>query len=54
MSGHIEQIRHRYDQFSRGDIQGAAQDWTDDFVLARRELRRAAHGRHALRQARGA
>ena len=32
MTGHIEQIRHRCDQFSRGDIRGAAQDWADDFV----------------------
>jgi ketosteroid isomerase-like protein len=32
MTGHIEQIRHRYDQFSRGDIQGATQDWAGDFV----------------------
>jgi len=34
MTGHIEQIRHRYDQFSRGDIQGATQDWAGDFVWA--------------------
>lgn len=32
MTGHIEQIRNRYAQFSRGDIQGATQDWTEDFV----------------------
>ena len=32
MTGHIEQIRHRYDQFSRGDIRGATQDWADDIV----------------------
>ncbi len=32
MTGHIEQIRQRYDQFSRGDIPGATQDWADDFV----------------------
>ena len=32
MTGHIEQIRQRYDQFSRGDIRGATQDWADDFV----------------------
>jgi ketosteroid isomerase-like protein len=31
MTGHIEQIRHRCDQFSRGDIQGAIQDRADDF-----------------------
>ena len=32
MTGHIEQIRQRYDQFSRGDIRGATQDWADDIV----------------------
>ena len=32
MTGHIEQIRHRYDQFSRGDIWGATEDWADDLV----------------------
>ena len=32
MTGHIEQIRQRYDQFSRGDLQGATQDWAGDFV----------------------
>jgi len=29
MTGHIEQIRHRSDQFSRGDIWGATEDWAD-------------------------
>jgi len=32
MTGHIEQIQQRYDQFSRGDIRGATQDWADDIV----------------------
>ena len=32
MTGHIEQIRQRYDQFSLGDIRGATQDWADDIV----------------------
>lgn len=32
MTTRIERLRHRYDQFSRGDIQGATQDWADDFV----------------------
>jgi ketosteroid isomerase-like protein len=32
MTGHIEQIRHRYEQFSRGDIQWPTQDWAGDFV----------------------
>jgi len=32
MTGHVEQIRQRYDQFSRGDIRGATQDWADDIV----------------------
>ena len=32
MTGHIEQIRQGYDQFSRGDIRGATQDWADDIV----------------------
>ena len=32
MTTRIEQLRQRYDQFSRGDIRGATQDWADDFV----------------------
>ncbi len=32
MTRHIEEIRQRYDQFSRGDIGGATQDWADDIV----------------------
>jgi ketosteroid isomerase-like protein len=31
MAGHIEQMRQRYDEFSQGDIEGATQDWADDF-----------------------
>ena len=31
MTGHIEQIRHRHDQFSRGGIQGATRDRAGDF-----------------------
>jgi ketosteroid isomerase-like protein len=32
MPGHLDQMRARYADFDRGDIQGAAQDWADDFV----------------------
>ena len=32
MAGHIELMRQRYDDFNRGDIQGATQDWADAFV----------------------
>ena len=32
MAGHIELMRQRYDDFNRGDIQAATQDWADDFV----------------------
>jgi uncharacterized protein len=52
MTGHIEQIRNRYDQFSRGDIQGATQDWTEDFVWqggnsAELPMGGTHHGKHA-------
>lgn len=32
MAGHIDQMRERYADFDRGDIEGATQDWADDFV----------------------
>ena len=32
MTTRIEQLRQRYDQFRRGDIRGATQDWAEDFV----------------------
>jgi len=32
MTTRIEQLRQRNDQFRRGDIRGATQDWAEDFV----------------------
>jgi ketosteroid isomerase-like protein len=32
MAGHISEMRQRYDDFNRGDIEGATQSWADDFV----------------------
>lgn len=32
MAGHIDQMRERYADFDRGDIEGATRDWADDFV----------------------
>lgn len=32
MAGHVDQMRERYDDFDRGDIEGATRDWADDFV----------------------
>jgi ketosteroid isomerase-like protein len=32
MAGHVDQMRERYRDFDGGDIQGATQDWADDFV----------------------
>jgi ketosteroid isomerase-like protein len=32
MAGQIDQMRQRYEDFNRGDIGGATQDWADDFV----------------------
>jgi len=32
MAGKIETLKQRYDQFSRGDVEGAVANWTDDFV----------------------
>jgi ketosteroid isomerase-like protein len=32
MAGRADQMRERYQQFSQGDLEGALQDWADDFV----------------------
>ena len=32
MAGHVDQMRDRYADFDRGDIEGATQNWADDFV----------------------
>ena len=32
MAGHIDVMRQRYDAFNQGDVEGATQDWSDDFV----------------------
>ena len=32
MAGHIDHMRERYADFNRGDVEGATQDWADDFV----------------------
>ncbi len=32
MAGRAEQMRQRYEEFNRGDIESALQDWADDFV----------------------
>ena len=32
MAGHVEQMRERYEAFSRGDIQGATDLWADDLL----------------------
>ena len=32
MAGRSDQMRHRYDEFNQGNIDGATQDWADDFV----------------------
>lgn len=32
MAGHIDLMRQRYDTFNQGDVQGATQEWADDFV----------------------
>ena len=32
MAGRIDQVRERYEEFNRGDIESATQDWADDFV----------------------
>ena len=32
MAGHIDDMRKRYDEFDQGDIEGATQQWADDFV----------------------
>lgn len=32
MAGHVDQMRDRYADFGRGDIEGATQDWAADFV----------------------
>jgi uncharacterized protein len=32
MAGHVDQMRQRYEEFSKGDVEGATQDWADDFI----------------------
>jgi uncharacterized protein len=32
MAGHIDAMRERYDKFNQGDIEGATDQWADDFV----------------------
>jgi uncharacterized protein len=32
MAGHISEMRQRYDDFNRGDVEGATAAWADDFV----------------------
>lgn len=32
MAGRIDESRQRYEDFNRGDIQGAVQNWADDIV----------------------
>jgi uncharacterized protein len=32
LAGHIDQMRRRYAQFNQGDIEGATENWADDFV----------------------
>lgn len=32
MAGRAEQMRQRYEEFNRGDLESALQDWADDFV----------------------
>ena len=32
MAGRIDDIRQRYEKFSQGDLEGALDNWADDFV----------------------
>jgi ketosteroid isomerase-like protein len=32
MAGRAEQMRQRYEEFNRGDLESALQEWADDFV----------------------
>lgn len=32
MAGHVDEMRDRYTDFDRGDIEGATRLWADDFV----------------------
>lgn len=48
MAGHVDQMRDRYADFDRGDIEGATQNWADDFVV-RIELHGPARWRRAQR-----
>lgn len=32
MAGHVGQMRERYEEFNRGDVAGATQNWAQDFV----------------------
>jgi uncharacterized protein len=32
MAGHVDQMRQRYDEFNKGDLEAALSDWADDVV----------------------
>ena len=32
MAGHVDDMKQRYEDFNNGDIEGATQQWADDFV----------------------
>jgi uncharacterized protein len=32
MAGHIDEMKKRYDAFDQGDMEGATEQWADDFV----------------------
>jgi len=32
MAGRIDETRERYEDFNRGDVEGATRNWADDFV----------------------
>jgi hypothetical protein len=46
MAGRTDALRERYERFSRGDLAGALDLWTDDFVWEGDESDLPGSGRH--------
>ena len=51
MAGKIDALRERYERFSHGDLAGALDLWTDDFVWDGDESGLPGSGRHEGKQA---
>ena len=51
MASNVEALRERYERFGQGDIEGALDMWTDDFVWDGAESELPGAGRHEGKRA---